>query len=169
MLHYIAACPYCLLSVIAIDVEARQLIFNPGCADNEPCNHLACFQVCVCVHRYEGEKIVADFGASFAWIWERGFGLRESVAASGPKKNFQVLYQMLFLERNFRPASDHEYVWLSAEAREREFPGSGEFEVPGPGELIGTMDAFAIFGSNPNQIIREIHAGFRANFSFLDN
>ena len=171
MLHYIAACPYCLLSVIAIDIERRQLAFNPGCADNEPCEHLACFHVSVGVHRHEGEKMKAVHGASIDWIWERGSGLRENVEDSGPEAAFHADYWMMFVLDDFRPSSEHDYVWLSAEARERAFPGSGDFEIqrPGPGVCTATLDAFAIFGPDPARILRDVRAGFQVNFGFRNS
>jgi hypothetical protein len=171
MLHYIAACPYCLLSVIAIDIERRQLVFNPGCADNEPCDHLACFQVWAEVCRHEGEKPITDFGASINWIWERGSGLRENFEDSGPNAAFHMYYWELFLGLNFRPASPHEYVFLTVLDRELAFPGSGEFDVqlPSPGEFGATMDSFAIFGPDPARILRDVRAGFQVNFGFRNS
>lgn len=171
MLNYIAACPYCLLSVVAVDVGERRLVFNPGCADNEPCGHLACFQVYIGISRYEGEKPIADRGASINWIWERGVGLRETFEVSGPKAAFHLDYWMLFLELNFRPSSEHEYVFITDLDRELSFPGSGDIDVQllGPGEFGATMDSFAIFGPDPARIVREVRAGFQVNFGFRNS
>jgi hypothetical protein len=158
MIKSIATCPYCS-AVIAVDVVDQGVVFNPDRARRGPCPHLGCSLMRLCVwgtDTKEGEGTVIR-----TWLYERGRGLRLSRPDSW--EDYHPFAYLLDsgvgdLPAELVPRMPFRLDGGGVGFRERQRPGSGEFEVglDRRGAVRGDLEGWACVSPSPAKFMRHV-------------
>lgn len=154
MIREVCRCPYCSVPV-AIDCQARNVVFDPDGASGAPCPHLVCYWICLSFSGRGGKKLTKST------IWEVGRGAHDVNILKSTKDagltHYLMDYSFGTLPKELRPRGKHFIVGDSAALREEKMPGTGEFEVKVKGRLRHTiLDGWAIFAPNPSVVLAEL-------------
>jgi hypothetical protein len=154
MIREVCRCPYCSVPV-AIDCQARNVVFDPDGTSGAPCPHLVCYWICLSFAGRGGKKLTKST------IWEVGRGahdvnILESLDDAG-LTHFLMDYGFGTLPEELRPQGDHRIVGDSAALREEAKPGTGEFDVKLNGRSRrAILDGWAIYAPEPSAVLKEL-------------
>ena len=154
MIREVCRCPYCSVPV-AIDCQARTVVFDPDGTSGAPCPHLVCYWICLSFSGRGGKRLTKST------IWEVGRGVHDVNILKSTKDAGLTHYLMDYgfgtLPNELRPRGKHSIVGDSAALREEKKPGTGEFDVKVKGRLRRTiLDGWAIFAPNPSAVSAEL-------------
>lgn len=156
MIHNVVECPFCRLS-IGVDCATRRIVFDHIRLGAEPCEHLTCYWICLAV--LSGTE--TDPRSTVSRLWEFGRGEYEvdglKFSRHAALTHYLCDYGFQRLPPQLIPQVPHRLVGLSAQEREEQRRGSGEFDVTVDGfQRRASLDGWAVFARNPQTAMLQI-------------
>lgn len=157
MIRVVARCPYCGRVSTRLDDAGPDLVMRADRGGSAGCRHLAFLSVGLEALDPAGER--ADDWTR-VWLWVRGTGLR--LVPDGQIDNLVEYVDLTACQipvvGEDPPEAEYRIGGMTAGARERDRPGTGEIRLRAAGgrELVGIFDGWGLYSTAPGALVQEV-------------